>query len=122
MGAITARSSAWLGMPSIVVTLATLVILRESLRYLREGEFVRDLPPAFQWFGAGQATGQWLVVAIALAVFVAFAWGCGTWPWAGPSTPRGRTPRRRGWPGSGPRGSSSGPSSRWGPWPGWPPS
>jgi rhamnose transport system permease protein len=75
MGAINGAIVAGLGLPSIVVTLATLVILRESLRHLREGEFVRNLPPAFQWFGAGQATGQWLVVAIALAVFVAFAWG-----------------------------------------------
>ena len=69
------RWSRGLGLPSIVVTLATLVIGRESLRYLREGEFVRDLPPGFQWFGAGQAAGQWLVVAIALVVFAAFAWG-----------------------------------------------
>ncbi len=57
------------------MTLANLVICRESLRYAREGEFVRNLPPGFQWFGAGQEIGQWLVVAIALCVFVAFAWG-----------------------------------------------
>jgi rhamnose transport system permease protein len=62
-------------LPSIVVTLATLVIGRESLRYLREGQFVRNMPPGFQWFGAGQAAGQWLIVAIALVVFMAFAWG-----------------------------------------------
>jgi rhamnose transport system permease protein len=74
MGAVNGALVAGLGMPSIVVTLATLVILRESLRYLREGEFVRNLPPGFQWFGAGQAEGQWLVVAIALAIFVLFAW------------------------------------------------
>ena len=71
----TASLVAGLGLPSIVVTLATLVIGRESLRYVREGEFVRDLPPGFQWFGAGQSAGQWMVVAIALAVFAAFAWG-----------------------------------------------
>jgi rhamnose transport system permease protein len=65
---------AGLGLPSIVVTLATLVIWREALRFLREGEFVRDLPPGFQWFGAGQTIGQWLVVAIALVGFVIFAW------------------------------------------------
>ena len=75
MGAVNGGLVAGLGLPSIVVTLATLVIGRESLRYLREGEFVRDLPPGFQWFGAGQSTGQWLVVAIALVVFAAFAWG-----------------------------------------------
>ena len=75
MGAINGTLVARLGMPSIVVTLATLVIGRESLRYFREGEFVRNLPRGFQWFGAGQARGQWLVVAIALFVFAAFAWG-----------------------------------------------
>jgi rhamnose transport system permease protein len=51
------------------------VIGRESLRYAREGEFVRNLPPSFQWFGAGQRVGQWLVVAIALLVLASFAWG-----------------------------------------------
>ena len=66
MGAINGVLVARLGLPSIVVTLATLVIGRESLRYVREGEFVRNLPRGFQWFGAGQAAGQWLVVAIAL--------------------------------------------------------
>jgi len=74
MGAVNGALVAGLGMPSIVVTLATLVILRESLRYLREGEFVRNLPPGFQWFGAGQSEGQWLVVVIALVVFGLFAW------------------------------------------------
>jgi rhamnose transport system permease protein len=75
MGAANGSLVAGLGLPSIVVTLATLVIGRESLRYLREGEFVRDLPPGFQWFGAGQAAGQALVVALALAAFSAVAWG-----------------------------------------------
>ncbi|MDR3632521.1 MAG: ABC transporter permease, partial [Isosphaeraceae bacterium] len=74
-GAINGAIIAGLGLPSIVVTLATLVILRESLRYVREGELVRNLPHGFQWFGAGQGTGQWLVVTAALAVFAAFAWG-----------------------------------------------
>jgi rhamnose transport system ATP-binding protein len=74
-GAVNGSLVAGLGLPSIVVTLATLMIGRESLRYLREGEFVRDLPPSFQWFGAGQSAGQWLVVAIALATLGGFAWG-----------------------------------------------
>ena len=77
LGAINGFLVARLGLPSIVVTLATLVIGRETLRYAREGEFIRDLPPSFQWFGLGQSTGQWMVVAIALVVFFAFAWGLG---------------------------------------------
>ena len=75
LGAINGLLVAGLGLPSIVVTLATLVILRESLRYLREGEFVRGIPSGFQWFGMGQGAGQWLVVGIAVAVFLGFAWG-----------------------------------------------
>jgi rhamnose transport system permease protein len=75
MGAINGTLVARLGLPSIVVTLATLVIGRESLRHVREGEFVRGLPTSFQWFGAGQSAGQWVTVAIALGVFAAFAWG-----------------------------------------------
>ncbi len=74
MGAVNGGLIAGLGLPSIVVTLATLVIWRESLRWWREGEFVHNLPPNFQWFGTGQQTGQWLVVGIALAVLLAFAW------------------------------------------------
>ncbi len=75
LGAVNGILIARLGLPSIVVTLATLVIWREALRYAREGAFVRNLPPGFQWFGAGQAMGQWVVVALALGVFSAFAWG-----------------------------------------------
>jgi len=75
LGAVNGVLVARLGLPSIVVTLATLVIWREALRYAREGEFVRNLPPGFQWFGAGQATGQWLVAGLAFGVFLAFAWG-----------------------------------------------
>jgi rhamnose transport system permease protein len=74
-GAINGALVAGLGLPSIVVTLATLVIYRDGLRWWREGEMVRDLPPSFQWLGLGQATGQWLIVAVALAVFLAFAIG-----------------------------------------------
>ena len=44
----------------------------------REGEAVRNLPPDFQWFGASQNTGQWIVLAIALAVFVVVAWSMAT--------------------------------------------
>jgi ribose/xylose/arabinose/galactoside ABC-type transport system permease subunit/ABC-type multidrug transport system ATPase subunit len=75
LGAVNGTFVAGLGLPSIVVTLATLVIGRESLRYLREGEFVRNLPPGFQWFGAGQSGGQWLVVGIALFILAVFGWG-----------------------------------------------
>src|SRR5881227_3481590 len=75
MGAVNGAFVAGMGLPSIVVTLATMVTLRESLRWAREGEFVRDLPPGFQWFGLPQLDGQWLIIGVALAAFVVFAWG-----------------------------------------------
>jgi rhamnose transport system permease protein len=75
MGSVNGLLVAALGLPSIVVTLATLVILREFLRWAREGEFVRNLPPDFQWFGLGQGAGQWVIVGVAFAVLIAFAIG-----------------------------------------------
>jgi rhamnose transport system permease protein len=51
-----------------------MVTLRESLRWYREGELVRNLPPAFQWFGLGQGAGQGLIVAAAVAVWLVLAW------------------------------------------------
>jgi len=74
MGALNGLFVAGAGLPSIVVTLATFEIGRESLRYLREGDFVRGLPPGFQWFGAGQSAGSGVVVAVTAAVFVVAAW------------------------------------------------
>lgn len=75
MGAVNGALVAFLGLPSIVVTLSTMVILREALRWWREGESVKNLPEYFQWFGYQQATGQVLIITIALLVFLAFAWG-----------------------------------------------
>jgi rhamnose transport system permease protein len=74
LGAVNGALVAGLGLPSIVVTLATMVILREGLRWWREGEFVRGLPAGFQWFGLGQDAGQWTLVMIAFTVFAAFGW------------------------------------------------
>ena len=75
LGAINGALVAGLGLPSIVVTLATMVTLREALRWYQQGEFVRNLPPSFQWFGLAQTAGQWLTVVWALAVWLICAWG-----------------------------------------------
>jgi ribose/xylose/arabinose/galactoside ABC-type transport system permease subunit len=74
MGALNGVLVAGLGLPSIVVTLATMVFLRESLRWSTEGVWVQDLPPGFQWFGLGQEPGRVAVVVVAALVFSAFAW------------------------------------------------
>ena len=75
LGAINGGLVAVGKLPSIVATLATLVIGRESLRWWREGEFVRDLPDHFQWFGLSQGTGRWAIVLIASAVVIAMTVG-----------------------------------------------
>ena len=74
MGAANGLLVAGLGLPSIVVTLATMTILRETLRWLREGEFVLGLPDDFQWFGLGQLAGQWTVILATAAFFLAAGW------------------------------------------------
>ena len=74
MGSMNAALVAALRLPSIVVTLATMVIFRESLRFTRQGEFVNDLPAAFQWFGMSQHAGEAVLVVTAIVVFCVFAW------------------------------------------------
>jgi rhamnose transport system permease protein len=55
LGALNGSLVAFLRMPSIVVTLATMVALRDGLRWWTQGAWVQDLPPGFQWFGLPQA-------------------------------------------------------------------
>jgi rhamnose transport system permease protein len=71
-GAINGLLVAGLGLPSIVVTLATMVTWREGLRWLRQGVWV-DLPSGVQWFGLPQMAGQWMLVLVALAIFISLA-------------------------------------------------
>ena len=72
LGAINGALIAGLRLPSIVVTLATMVTWREALRWLRQGAFV-NLPDSLQWLGLNQAAGQWTLVALALVLLVALA-------------------------------------------------
>jgi len=72
LGAFNGLLVAGLRLPSIVVTLATMVTLREGLRWWRQGEFV-NLPDGVQWFGLDQTAGQWTLIGIALGLLVAMA-------------------------------------------------
>ena len=61
MGAINGGLVAGLRLPSIVVTLGTMAVFRESLRWISQGQFINDLPAGFQWLGlsaAHQANGS----------------------------------------------------------------
>ncbi|MDB6030100.1 MAG: rbsC 2 [Verrucomicrobiales bacterium] len=72
LGMLNGMLVAGLRLPSIVVTLATMVIWREALRWLRQGEFV-NLPDSFQWFGLSQRSGQLLVIVLAVVILVVLA-------------------------------------------------
>lgn len=74
LGAVNGALVARLKMPAIVVTLATLVVWRDALRWVTEGMWVQELPADFQWFGLGQAAGQWMIVVVALTVLFGFGW------------------------------------------------
>jgi rhamnose transport system permease protein len=70
LGALNGALIAGLGLPSIVVTLATMITWREALRWWREGAFVQDLPNSFQWFGLSQSSGQTLILIITAIIFL----------------------------------------------------
>jgi rhamnose transport system permease protein len=75
LGAINGGLVARLRIPSIVVTLATMVALRDGLRWITQGAWVQDLPPDFQGFGRSQAASQAITIGIALLLSAAFIWG-----------------------------------------------
>jgi rhamnose transport system permease protein len=73
-GAINGTLVARAGIPSIVVTLATMIVLRDALRWTTGGAWVRDLPATFQWMGLGQARGGVVFAIAAAVVLTALAW------------------------------------------------
>ena len=72
LGAVNGVLIAGLGLPSIVVTLAMMVTLRQGLNLARQGQFV-NLPDGVQWFGFSQSNGQGLIVSFALLLLLALA-------------------------------------------------
>ena len=77
MGALNGALVSYARIPSIVVTLATMVALRDGQRWLTQGAWVEGMPPSFQWFGLGQAASQAVTAGCALALTVGIAWGLG---------------------------------------------
>ena len=72
--AIGALVAGW-KLPSIVVTLAAMVVLRDALRWATGGAFVQNLPSNFQWFGMSQVAGETFLCATAAMMFAICAWG-----------------------------------------------
>jgi len=75
LGALNGVLVAYVRIPSIVVTLATMVALRDALRWATQGAWVQDLPPGFQWFGRSQIGSEAITVGAVVALVAAFGWG-----------------------------------------------
>ena len=74
-GSLNGALVAYVGIPSIVVTLATMTALRDGLRWATEGAWVQDLPSAFQWLGLTQRQFPFVATAVTLVLTAALAWG-----------------------------------------------
>jgi len=75
LGALNGSLVAYVRLPSIVVTLATMVALRDALRWTTEGAWVQDLPARFQWFGLSQTAYPFLALLVSVGLLVLMAWG-----------------------------------------------
>jgi rhamnose transport system permease protein len=75
IGAINGALVAYLRIPSIVVTLATMIVFRDGLRWITQGAWVENLPPDFQWLGFSQSWYPVLLLAILVTMSSAVAWG-----------------------------------------------
>src|SRR3954466_16379341 len=74
IGAINGSLVAYGRIPSIVVTLAAMVALRDGLRWITQGAWIENLPARFQWLGVSQAAFP-LVAGCGVAMLVrAVAW------------------------------------------------
>ena len=75
MGSLNGALVAWARIPSIVVTLAVMVALRDGLRWITQGAWVQDLPPSFQWFGASAAASELITIAAVVVLLALASWG-----------------------------------------------
>jgi rhamnose transport system permease protein len=74
LGALNGTLVAYLRIPSIVVTLASMAALRDALRWQTQGAWVQDLPRDFQWFGLSQSAYPLAVAGIAVILSAGLAW------------------------------------------------
>jgi rhamnose transport system permease protein len=74
LGALNGALVAYIRIPSIVVTLATMVALRDGLRWATQGAWVQDLPAGFQWFGLSQSAYPLVALAIVAVLQIAMGW------------------------------------------------
>ena len=75
LGAVNGGLVAYLRIPSIVVTLAAMVALRDGLRWATQGAWIENLPGDFQWLGFPQLFYPVITVLIAGTLAFGAAWG-----------------------------------------------
>jgi rhamnose transport system permease protein len=74
LGALNGGLVAYLRIPSIVVTLATMVALRDALRWSTQGAWIENLPRSFQWLGLTQASYPVVTFAGVACLTMMLAW------------------------------------------------
>jgi rhamnose transport system permease protein len=74
LGLVNGSLVAYLGIPSIVVTLAAMVAWRDALRWATEGAWVENLPNSFQWLGLTQASYPWVMLAVVAVLTASLTW------------------------------------------------
>jgi rhamnose transport system permease protein len=74
-GAINGGLTAYLRIPSIVATLATMIVLRDGLRWMTQGSWVGDLPPGFQLLGLSPGRFTATVFGLVLVLLLISAAG-----------------------------------------------
>jgi rhamnose transport system permease protein len=75
IGIVNGSLVAFIRIPSIVVTLAMMIALREGLRWATEGAWIQDLPGSYQWLGLGPRGYPFVVLAAVTGLQIAFGWG-----------------------------------------------
>jgi rhamnose transport system permease protein len=74
LGTMNGVLVAYLRIPSIVVTLAAMVALRDALRWSTQGAWIGNLPPNFQWMGLSQSSYPAVMLVLALALSIILSW------------------------------------------------
>ena len=74
-GSLNGALVSYVRIPSIVVSLATMVALRDALRWATDGAWVQDLPAGFQWLGLTQGVFPVAAAIITGTLTAACAWG-----------------------------------------------
>ena len=74
LGLLNGVLVAFAGIPSIVVTLAAMIALRDGLRWATQGEWITGLPATFQWLGLTQRWYPFAALSVVVLLSCAAAW------------------------------------------------